>query len=1689
MTKKIIAAVTASVMAFTAEIAVFPYGTFFANAEDKITGETPNGFTYEIEDDRVSITGWTGDKESVTSLIIPSEAGGMTVNAIGSGAFEDMPLLTSISIPESVTYIGWGAFSNTGLTSIDLPDGIQELSYRVFEDCESLKELTIPKGFPKNGMSCSNFYGVGTISTLSDSCIETLIFEDGLEAIPDYCAYNAPELKNLVIPSSVTTIGYEAFIYDDALTSLELPSTIRIIENEAFYDCDGLTDVVIPEGVEEIWSSAFGKCDNLTSFVFPSTLKKISNYMFTDCKSLTSVTIPEGVEVLNVRIFEGCENLKEITIPTTVNEVWSPLDKSYIETVNIADGTEAIANGLCSWTEHVTTINIPDSVTSLGSRLFGSATGIKEFTVPAQITYADSVFSGSSLETIHFEPGLTKIPDRLCSGAEKLVNIDWTSDITEIGERAFIECKGLVTADIPDTVTTIGASAFCYCESLKNLHIPENGCQIGTYLFSGCTSLQEAYVPAGITAIENNDTAYLFNGCTSLQKITFADGITEIPSCCCAYCDLLTEIVFPETLEKIGYISFKYCPNLEKVNIPDSVTVIGNGAFAFDESLHDVELPPNLEEIDAYAFEGCSALTEITIPKSVTTIDNNAFNCGLREVWFEDGTVTIPEHACLNAKQLETAHIPASVTTFGESAFSGCYSLKTLDMPFEPGYLLPNENFARYTFNECYSLFDERVIPYDASGTFVNRIESTTGEGGIINYTVYFSLNPVFKDIYKNGNIQVCTKDSNPIVARSLPVGLREDELEQYFYRTNYTIPDGTEMGVFRFSTEPKANADTTVEVTLEVYYTNGYKTYWKTIPVNNDSKGWEPVTLTVPARTGVKDGTAEFSVFGSASPDSDVTIYLNGEPAATATPNPYTGRFSATVTAPADYGDTLRLYAQSGDTKSAEQSVECSFSVVDVEKVVLYHNNAHTAYELDITGAFKYGERPYLAYNPNRPVGFEVTLSDNDCSQVGISSTTNGNTSIIYLEYSEATGTWKGEGYFDTRIPGELNVLAVPKEQDMELTVSTDDDGNTSIATEGGKQVFGDIVSSQSDAVTQAFLDAYPMQVEVNNENMLAVRFVANNGNITPALSKPSKLALLSNASNKRNGSESTELPSINVVTATLPELTIDGTTYTGNDMINAADTFRLERSPFKIVMDENSIYEVYVMPIDDESLGLADKIALNLSLGAESASEYLESCGNKMKEGCITLYRDVKTGATQICVQVFSASLEFILGQATDLSVSGIIEWASKKALEGAASVGSVVAYLFNVIKTGWDLYHKGIDINDIWEQINFSKNPEVQKQALKLKALLCGSFLARVMVAAAVLVVGFIVLLEALTVGVPLLVGLLIGLVVGIIALIANSMLDWVDNRLRKEAYAATPPANLNTLIDPSGIAYEFLPSNPIEGVTAQIYYQDESGNAVLWNAGDYDQLNPQITDSSGWFAWDVPEGMWQVRLSADGYDDAQSEWLPVLPVQVGININMTSKLPAVIKDAGSCGNTAMVTFSKHMLDATVTSDSLCLTDSDGNIIPAEVKAIKEEGNSTNASMTFTLTAAPGTDLTSAQVNVTADALSYAGTACAAQTSALRVLEAGEIPEPKDNKNLGDVNGDGLIDSVDSSMILVHNAGATQGEQFLTDEQLSRSDINGDGMVDSVDASLILVFNAEKAENAALTMSDFIAELNAA
>lgn len=145
-----------------------------------------------------------------------------------------------------------------------------------------------------------------------------------------------------------------------------------------------------------------------------------------------------------------------------------------------------------------------------------------------------------------------------------------------------------------------------------------------------------------------------------------------------------------------------------------------------------------------------------------------------------------------------------------------------------------------------------------------------------------------------------------------------------------------------------------------------------------------------------------------------------------------------------------------------------------------------------------------------------------------------------------------------------------------------------------------------------------------------------------------------------------------------------------------------------------------------------------------------------------------------------------------------------------------------------------------------------------------------------------------------------------------------------------------------IDPSGYVYEVVPENRLKGVKTTVYYQGEDGEPVCWDAEEYQQQNPLITDENGVYAWDVPEGLWQVKYEKEGYETVYSEWLPVPPPQTQVNISMVSQEEGKIEQLVLQKMGIYIEFTKYM-DTKKLTDKKVILLQEGKVIEASITPI--------------------------------------------------------------------------------------------------------------------------------------------------
>ncbi len=537
--KKILAGITALCMLYGAIPAsnqqkIFTGKTMTANAADSYSensGTTENGLEYLIytDVDCIAITGYSG---SETNVEIPASINGLPVESIENGAFSNCTKLTSITIPDSVTYIGFDAFSGcTGLTSITLPNSIVDISSSTFSGCRGLTSIIIPDG--------------------------------------------------------VTHIGYDAFSGCTGLTSITIPDSVTYIGDNAFYNTawyenqpDGLiyagkvlykykgempenTEIKINDGTKVISSSAFWCCSRLTSIIIPDSVTRIGNDAFFGT-SLTSVTIPKGVTSIDDFAFSCCTDLTKFNV--------SENNENYASVDGVLFNKEKNCLVLYPNGKSDKKYIIPDSVKAINRCAFNNCTELTEITIPDSVTnIEDFAFYGcTNLKSIEIPNTITDIKDGMFFGCSALTSISIPDSVTNIEEYAFWNCTGLTEITIPNSVTNIGDNAFSGCTGLTEIIIPDSVISIKAYAFKNCTGLTEMEMPDSVTSIEMD----AFSGCTELTSITiknpeceFGDSTDTISDTAAIYgYDDSTAQAYAEKYNR------KFVSLGEKPNIPISKT-------------------------------------------------------------------------------------------------------------------------------------------------------------------------------------------------------------------------------------------------------------------------------------------------------------------------------------------------------------------------------------------------------------------------------------------------------------------------------------------------------------------------------------------------------------------------------------------------------------------------------------------------------------------------------------------------------------------------------------------------------------------------------------------------------------------------------------------------------------------------------------------------------------------------------------------------------------------------------------------------------------------------------------------------------------------------------------------------------------------------------------------------------------
>lgn len=598
------------------------------------------------------------------------------------------------AIPSGTVGIYDDVFAYSDITSVTIPEGVKYINYGAFKQCTTLKNIMLPNSLVR--INASAFKECTSLSALS--------LGEGLKTIDSEVFKGCVGLKTVALPSKLETLEYEAFAECSNLENVTFPNTLTTADEAAFYETKWYNN--IKDGTALYYGSVFngfkghntclytgstftvkagtktvdlsGDIGKITKFVFPNTLKSFTmSRVYNDSGyKLTSLALPESVDYVMIT---NQTDLKNLTLPTTAK---------------------------------------------LGYNCFEYCSALETLTVPKGNTRLETSLGGcSSLKKVVLADDTVELGNCALGYSDSLTTVD-LKNVRIIGSGAFWHCPSIQKITIPDTVTTICNMAFADCSNLttvtggKNVKILENA------VFKNCTKL---------TSIGNIGQNLKKLGCIVFENTKWfenqKDGIVYLGKI--AYCykgnmPKNTTLTFKNGTYAVssGFISehnstthFEQ-PNLVKVVLPKSCKFIGSDAFLNCTNLKSIDLGgAEIAENEAFVSNACET---ITLPSTMRIIGGDSFTSKvLKTVNLNDGLQAIGEGAFFSYGKIKNMTVPASVTYIGVQAIG--YYPPDPDDPFVPSEVIPNFVIYGTSGTEAQTYADRNGIQFNsiASGTTV----------------------------------------------------------------------------------------------------------------------------------------------------------------------------------------------------------------------------------------------------------------------------------------------------------------------------------------------------------------------------------------------------------------------------------------------------------------------------------------------------------------------------------------------------------------------------------------------------------------------------------------------------------------------------------------------------------------------------------------------------------------------------------------------------------------------------------------------------------------------------------------------------------------------------------------------------------------------------------------------------------
>lgn len=649
---------------------------------------------------------------------------GFNLDTIPEGAFAETNLVT-VTIPDCVTRLDHNAFShnhslksvdlgddsdlmimsnvfyNTGLESVYIGANVQFVGEYSFTDLDSLTAFTVDADNPYYTAVDGVLYNKDCTKLISMPAGRTGSFTiPNTVEVLGFGAFENSQLSeiNVAPETQLVTFGCRAFYHAQNLTSFTVPASVVSIDYYAFAECDHLQTVVFEDGnkLSGIYEGAFFGCRALENIMLPDTVSEVADYAFYGCETLDTFPFSENTGVLGIYDYAfAYTQIAEIYLPADMYDVgeYAFLGAQIKDIIFNPSDPERLAVGFGAFAEcnEVENLQIPYVYGNYLGYIFGASdAGFQKDCVPqtlknVTVTY-QTVYDTTYGTVKNIYNGTYSTAIFGCfESLNSLEVVTLPDDTLQLSDNMFKDCSALMRFDMPAKVKEAPKNAFYNCSMLERIDLT-NLKKVGVEAFYKCIALKIDEFPDTLTIFGSG----AFNSCSSLENAVLsseADVSNDVFKNCTS---LKTARIGGDTIRES---LFSGCSSLETVTIGDNVTSVLNGAFSSCTKLKRVIGNSNITYIGGSAFSGCVALRELNLGE-LTNAGGNAFNkCNNLniELYFADNVTDIGWYSFRESGFTKIV-IPGTVENFSHNSFEYAKHLEWLE--FGSGVtVIPYESF------------------------------------------------------------------------------------------------------------------------------------------------------------------------------------------------------------------------------------------------------------------------------------------------------------------------------------------------------------------------------------------------------------------------------------------------------------------------------------------------------------------------------------------------------------------------------------------------------------------------------------------------------------------------------------------------------------------------------------------------------------------------------------------------------------------------------------------------------------------------------------------------------------------------------------------------------------------------------------------------------------------------------------